>query len=1189
MREPPVPLQELHPNAQAISDEREAPTVWASSKGFVQAYSSEHLTSAIRLGMHQGNQAKVASAAGAALRFLHPRDWKERVEGCARVPGEGALRLGRVKLDCASMLLRRSLYAKRGPTFRYLGIDASPQRPGYEVLVCVERVIQQSEAHSLPHAQQFPDNVELRRMPPSILGHGRAGLAEKAQATMHQTWLEYGPSISQVRAANNDVRQILSDMGTEFGIADYADVLPDMLRGSLQGPLRRPTRDAPSFLFPLALAVPGVQHILDNLLRDSLHTLSWWPTWQTQAKIVCQWLHGTAHREFLQHLLPDASETTAALRKSLGTGCERFAEWRWQTLGSVTGDLRRMERAVRAAMDNISDAAELGTRDSSIANAFLTAVMDVGFWDRCRWLQDFVQPIKRLSGWIRGCDCHESQLLTGGCSCPWKGCRAPGLATRLQTFKAEVIELRQGALNIVGTSSGDTVLCTTRMLATCAVKFAWVSEPPFLIWQAGKPEVAQQFLEGYDETLREGATPHRVTAHFAGATSPLRRDMEAHAAGQGMSAKLRAEYLSYRWCMLDDTWVEAGHRDLSGISKRKTGSKMPFRFATLRLAQNMELMDSLDTKTLEYFHQVLAPKWRAIARGPGMRLPGPRRGLLDAPLGIKKVFQAVYRQSSDSRINWSDAFKHVLQPASPAREAPSERSMSDRLKSEFLAMVCQTEASKLICSITVVNSSDASRARAAADVSNAAAILDQSCKGHHRFFQIVVDGQTRRMKQVRGAAHKRMADMSFPVVIQEYATWAQRGSKVCDVYLEGFPQVKDLLRVAEWPVLRAGLRFWQQGPSDTSGCIQVSAPTSVSEVPWDFRVGPVPTILLLESLAAEGWRQHGQLAPLKEHTVDSDMIFKLSRNPLADKPYLQCLVCLPQLLSAAFSALPTGQPGDYYLAVLKASRPELIRTGEPARFYKQLAAGAVQSPALPLTDRPNPDVSSEDEIQGDFGVGNAQGLVSHGHSRKRRRAAEGNALGDAIWQPFGVPATSSDGQFLPLQDVDAAALRPDDPGQPGQTASSSALGNEALMQLQMAPRPYEAAQAARATRSHASTPAAGQARIPRQIVACVGEVNIVEESHLAPGQPGYYRRVAIRCPHKHHRGGQDGGAAKPCHKMRNWGPNQTAQFGHMEPVGFLAAWVTKGLELSDRESHMAYVPSRADIEQAMREHGWLQR
>ena len=171
------------------------------------------------------------------------------------------------------------------------------------------------------------------------------------------------------------------------------------------------------------------------------------------------------------------------------------------------------------------------------------------------------------------------------------------MATRLQTFKAEVIELRQGALNIVGTSSGDTVLCTTRMLATCAVKFAWVSEPPFLIWQAGKPEVAQQFLEGYDETLRQGATPHRVTAHFAGATSPLRRDMEAHAAGQGMSAKLRAEYLSYRWCMLDDTWVEAGHRDLSGISKRKPGSKMPFRFATLRLAQNMGVIDSLGTNS----------------------------------------------------------------------------------------------------------------------------------------------------------------------------------------------------------------------------------------------------------------------------------------------------------------------------------------------------------------------------------------------------------------------------------------------------------------------------------------------------------------------------------------------------------------------------------------------------------------
>ena len=37
-------------------------------------------------------------------------------------------------------------------------------------------------------------------------------------STTHQTWLDYGPSVKQVRAACADVRQIVSDMGTEMGI-----------------------------------------------------------------------------------------------------------------------------------------------------------------------------------------------------------------------------------------------------------------------------------------------------------------------------------------------------------------------------------------------------------------------------------------------------------------------------------------------------------------------------------------------------------------------------------------------------------------------------------------------------------------------------------------------------------------------------------------------------------------------------------------------------------------------------------------------------------------------------------------------------------------------------------------------------------------------------------------------------------
>jgi len=82
-----------------------------------------------------------------------------------------------------------------------------------EILVQVERAILQKDITS-------QSKVEVIRSPVVVLGHGRAGLAQKVQASQHHTWLEYGPSLERVRQANYDVRQVLTDMGTEVGIAD---------------------------------------------------------------------------------------------------------------------------------------------------------------------------------------------------------------------------------------------------------------------------------------------------------------------------------------------------------------------------------------------------------------------------------------------------------------------------------------------------------------------------------------------------------------------------------------------------------------------------------------------------------------------------------------------------------------------------------------------------------------------------------------------------------------------------------------------------------------------------------------------------------------------------------------------------------------------------------------------------------
>ena len=143
----------------------------------------------------------------------------------------------------------------------------------------------------------------------------------------------------QVRAACLDVRQIVSDMGTELGICDYPDVVGQFLPVG-EGTSRAPASVAPApaqpgqpvltvqpFLYPLALVVPGVQHLCDNAIKDMVQRLPFWPVWQAQAKAVCQWLAKRGHRTFLQARLPAAAAATPAWKRDLERAPDRFAHW----------------------------------------------------------------------------------------------------------------------------------------------------------------------------------------------------------------------------------------------------------------------------------------------------------------------------------------------------------------------------------------------------------------------------------------------------------------------------------------------------------------------------------------------------------------------------------------------------------------------------------------------------------------------------------------------------------------------------------------------------------------------------------------------------------------------------------------------------------------------------------------------
>ena len=127
------------------------------------------------------------------------------------------------------------------------------------------------------YKRDFTAIVEVRQLPLVGLGHGRMGLADKVQAHVHQTWLAYGLGLQSVREANAAVRACLSGTSAEFGIADVDYVAPECLRVQVTG-------EARSWLNPNAIQIPGIQHVLDALLKAGVLGLPWWSVWASTAK-----------------------------------------------------------------------------------------------------------------------------------------------------------------------------------------------------------------------------------------------------------------------------------------------------------------------------------------------------------------------------------------------------------------------------------------------------------------------------------------------------------------------------------------------------------------------------------------------------------------------------------------------------------------------------------------------------------------------------------------------------------------------------------------------------------------------------------------------------------------------------------------------------------------------------------------
>jgi hypothetical protein len=301
---------------------------------------------------------------------------------------------------------------------------------------------------------------------------------------VHQTWLEYGPSAANLRDANADVRQCLSDMGVEFGIANYPDIVDDYLGSKNILPNSR------DFLYPFAMQVPGLLHITDWALRQTVEQLGFWVLWQGQAKAICQYTHGRNHRDHMVEVIQahvKDDEVLGNCKKSLKTATGRFANWRWKTLQGAVKDLLRVKAALCIVMSLVDTGeADLGIRDAPKAAKIKSAVLEPTFWEHCRAILFVINPLMKFSGWCQGCDCHEAELLNGKViECTFKGCRARNLSNQINIVKTEITHNR----STLHAQDFDQYIAQTVMqsltvsIAGFDLKLRWVNRLPYLIWQ----------------------------------------------------------------------------------------------------------------------------------------------------------------------------------------------------------------------------------------------------------------------------------------------------------------------------------------------------------------------------------------------------------------------------------------------------------------------------------------------------------------------------------------------------------------------------------------------------------------------------------------------------------------------------------------------------------------------------------
>jgi hypothetical protein len=768
--------------------------------------------------------------------------------------------------------------------------DGSPAS-GFEAFICIE--------------QMFSNGCfDSRILPVVYLGYGFQSLADKLFAFLWTVFLEIGPFPELIRKRLLRIRGWTTDWGTESGICNTADVLPQFLHAiGYQHPVPQQL-----YMFPRAVWVPGWHHLWDGVAKDAFASLPWFAEWLVGLKSIDKFFRVSSYRQIMVAAAAKAGFDSKFLK---GTP-PSFANWRWATLWLV---LTWLAPLILLFQELFTWELFKGCKEAANAKQALKTIRGEVWLMQFRIIYDAMELLHSTRTWGSGCACHEDERMAGKVIiCPLQGRRLPMALARVGQFQVACAARRE----IPGPDDAcarvvlsDDLEFDRRGLfeyinASGSRKVDFLNDNPYAIARARDPLVMKACRDAFLALPAGLQERDRISAEFFGPDSPIAADVDSFITSLVMSKELEGEIHSVELLPLTEEVVERPHSHMTRERRRQHAASRSWQSATLRLEGNLDLYDGLWSEPA--WDDMFQLEWTRVKR---LVQTDPGRECTPALVSLERLKETVYRAAVDVPCfpKGMDVKSGVVAPTS------FHSTVGDQMREEFLRAVFVPH-----CFYT----------------------FGDECTELRCFQIVIIVAPSKKFVDTGKQVHK-----SIDLAVQWYDFFKppspelDLGGVNLEVFAFEAVTIVDGLKLADWNVMRSTLRCWKHDKSDISGCVRLSLgrlsdPTSTTSL--GLADPGIPLLCLLEELKRLGWEISSTSLPARILTSDVPARFSAAMWSSKCKPYFQCLAFLPTLFSKGLMQLDHGQPGSFYRLILQSDKPGDIKPGEKAVTYMEALA-----------------------------------------------------------------------------------------------------------------------------------------------------------------------------------------------------------------------------------------------------------